>query len=88
MAVRGETMPRGARVGARVEAGGLDWLRHLWRWFKPGSAREREIGAMSQYGTWDPERERFRPMRADAAADLVAAQYGSTWSARIYGSSI
>jgi hypothetical protein len=88
MAVRGETMPHGARLGMTVEAGGLDWFRRLWQWLRGVSTHGRQIGPVSQYGTWDPRREQFKPLRAEAAVDLLAAQNGAAWSARIYNSSI
>jgi hypothetical protein len=72
----------------RVEVGGLDWFQRLWHWFKGLLERPRHIGPVSRYGTWDPRREQFTPLRAEAAADLVAAQHGSAWVARIYGGSI
>jgi hypothetical protein len=88
MPVHGETMARGSHLGMTVEAGTLDWFQRLARWFKRASRHEQPTAAISSYGVWDPRRERFTPLRADAAADLVAVQYGPIWTARIYGGSI
>jgi hypothetical protein len=43
---------------------------------------------VSPYGSWDAQHERFRPMRAEAAADIVATQNGVLWSTQIYSISI
>lgn len=88
MSVRGEVMTQTRRVDMTVEAGGLDWFQRLCQWFKSVSARNRRIDPVSQYGTWDPCREQFKPLHAEAAADMLAAQYGAAWTARFYGGSI
>ena len=69
-------------------AGGLDWLHRLYQWFQGLTRSPREIPPVSQYGTWDPERERFQPLRAEAALDLVIAQRGASWSTRLYNSTL
>jgi hypothetical protein len=88
MAVHGETLTHRPRAAATVRADGVDWLQRLCRWFKGLTARDGHIPPVSPYGTWDPQRERFIPLRADAAVDLVATQHGLSWAARIYSSSL
>ena len=88
MAVRGEVMMQETHVDMTREAGGPDWFQRLCQWFKGVSVRPRQIEPVSQYGTWDPRREQFTPLRAEAAADLLAAQYGAAWTTRIYAGSI
>jgi hypothetical protein len=83
-----QTIDRRAVVGVKVNVGQLDWFQRVYQWFVSFTHRPQQIGAVSPYGTWDAKREQFHPMKADAAADIVAARNGADWAARIYGSSI
>lgn len=88
MRAHSETMTQGTRIGMPVRVSGLDWLQRIRQWFKSFRAPSADIAAVSQYGTWDAGREKYRPLKAEAAVDLVAAQYGHAWSAKIYSISI
>jgi len=88
MRAHSQTMDQRPRVGVMVDVGGLDWFQRLRQWFKGLSPRRREIGPVSPYGTWDAQHERFRPLRAEAALDIVAAQGGVSWSSQIYNTSL
>jgi hypothetical protein len=83
-----ETLTQGTRVNMPIQVSGLDWLHRLQQWFKSFHMSSAAIADVSQYGTWDARREKYAPLKADAAADLVAAQHGSVWSMRVYGSSV
>jgi hypothetical protein len=65
-------------------AGGLDWLHRLYQWFQGLTRSSQEAPSVSAYGTWEPKRERFQPLRADAAFDIVIAQRGASWSTQLY----
>jgi hypothetical protein len=43
---------------------------------------------MNAYGTWEPKRERFQPLRAEAALDIVISQRGTSWSTQLYNSGL
>ena len=88
MRAHSQTIERTPQVGVSVNVGGLDWFQRLRQWFQSFTQRSRQIGPVSPYGTWDATHERFHPMKADAAVDLVAARNGASWSARIYGASM
>ena len=88
MRAHSETMIQGTRVGVPVPVSGLAWLQRLQQWFKSFHRPSAAIAEVSQYGTWDARREKYRPLQAEAAADLVAAQHGAEWSMRVYSSSI
>jgi hypothetical protein len=75
-------------MGVPVDVGGLDWLHRLYQWFQGLTRSSREIPPVSPYGTWEPERERFQPLRADAAVDIVISQRGMSWSTQLYNSSL
>jgi hypothetical protein len=71
-----------------MDIGGVDWLQRLYQWFRSVTHRQREIGPVSPYGTWDAQGEHFRPIRADSAVDLVASQNGVAWAERIYSACV
>jgi hypothetical protein len=75
-------------MGVSVGVGGLAWLHRLYQWFRDLTHSSREITPASPYGTWEPERERFQPMRADAALDIVISERGASWSTQLYNSSL
>jgi hypothetical protein len=88
MRAHSQTIAQRPPVRVPVQVGGLDWLHRLYRWFSALSHGPREIRPVSPYGTWDAQRERFQPMRAEAALDIVASQRDMLWSTKIYNSAI
>jgi hypothetical protein len=88
MRAHSEIMTHGTPVGMPVRVSGLDWLQRLRQWFKSFRTSSAAIADVSPYGTWDARREKYQPLKAEAAADLVAAQHGAVWSARIYSLSV
>jgi hypothetical protein len=88
MRAHSQTIDQRPPVRVSVQVGGLDWLHRLYRWFTALSHGPREIPPVSPYGTWDPQRERFQPMRAEAALDIVASQRDTLWSTKLYNSTL
>jgi hypothetical protein len=83
-----QTMGQRPQVGVRVNVGELDWLHRLLQWCKSFCQSARVNESVSPYSVWDAKREQYRPLKADAAVDLVAARNGISWASRIYTSSI
>jgi hypothetical protein len=83
-----QTIDQRSQLGVSVPAGSMDWLHRLYQWFQGLSSSSREIPPVSNYGTWEPERERFQPLRAEAALDIVISQRGTAWSTQLYNSSL
>jgi hypothetical protein len=88
MRAHSQTMDQRSHVGVTLDVGGLDWFHRLYQWFRTFAHSPRAIAPVSTGGTWDAQRERFKPMRADSAADIVASQNGVGWAERIYSASI
>jgi hypothetical protein len=88
MRAQTQTIAQRPQMGIRVDVGGLDWLHRLYQWFRGLTRSSREIPPVSLYGTWMPERERFRPFLADAALDIVISQRGTSWSTQLYNSTL
>jgi hypothetical protein len=83
-----QTIDQKPQIGVTVDVGGLEWFHRVCQWFKSITPRQREIGLVSPYGTWDGQRERFQPMLAEASVDIVAARSDIPWSVKIYSTSI
>jgi hypothetical protein len=88
MRAHSQTIDQRHQVGVRVSVGELDWFQRLYQWFKSFSYGAPQIEPVSPYGTWDAKREKFQPMKAEAAVDIVAARNGFGWTERIYGASV
>jgi hypothetical protein len=88
MRAHSQTIDRRPPVRVTLNVGGLDWFHRLCQWFRSTSHGQREIGPVSSYGTWDAQRERFQPIPAMAAVDLVAARSGMSWSTSVYTADI
>jgi hypothetical protein len=87
MRVHSHTIDHRPQIRVPV-AGGLDWLHRLCQWFQGLTRSSRAIPPVSPYGTWEPEHERFRQLRADAALDLVISRHGTSWSTQLYNSTL
>jgi hypothetical protein len=81
-----QTIDQRPQIGVSVSP--LDWLHRVSQWFKGLTLRSRPIPSVSPYGTWEPEHERFQPLRADAALDIVISQRGMSWATQLYNSSL
>jgi hypothetical protein len=88
MRAHSQTIDRRSQIGVPVSVGGLDWLHRLYQWFQGLNRSSRQIPPMSTYSTWDPKRERFQPLRAEAALDIVISERGTSWSTQLYNSSL
>ncbi len=87
MRAHSQTIAQRPQGGVTMDVGGVDWFRRVCQWFKSAAQRQREIGPVSPYGTWDAQRERFQPMRADGALDVFVSQKGVVWAERLYNAS-
>jgi hypothetical protein len=88
MPAHSQTIDQRARVNVKVDVAGVDWFQRVRQWFRGFSRRSRPREPLSPYGTWDPKREQFHQLQADAAADLIAARNGVSWATKTYSVSI
>jgi hypothetical protein len=88
MPAHSQTIAQRPPVNVKVDVARLDWFQRVRLWFRGFSRRPPLNEPLSLYGTWDPKRERFHQLQADAAADLIAARNGMSWATKIYSVSI
>jgi hypothetical protein len=88
MPAHSQTIDQRPRVNVKVDVAGPEWFRRVRLWFRGLSRRPPRDEPLSLYGTWDPKRERFHQVPADAVADLIAARNGVSWATKIYSVSI
>lgn len=83
MAAHGQTMTWSSHVGRRMQHG--SWLQRLRQWFSGRASAAGQVSLSAFSGSWDSQREKFRPMHYDSAFDHVAAQGGRSWSITMHG---
>jgi hypothetical protein len=88
MRAHSQTIDHGSQVSIKVPTEGLDWFQRLRQWLRSFTNPSPQQESITLYGTWDAKREQFHQLKADSAADLVAAQHGISWSSKIYGGSL
>jgi hypothetical protein len=88
MRAHSQTIDQRPQVSVKVHLEGLDWFQRLCQWLRSFSHHPQQPESLSLYGTWDAKREQFHQMQADAAADIVAARHGISWSSKMYGASL
>ncbi len=88
MRAHSPTIAQRPQLGVSVGVGDVDWLHRFYQWFRSLTQNSRESLPVGSYGTWEPERERFQPMRADAALDIVISRRDVSWSTQLYNSSL
>jgi hypothetical protein len=88
MRAQSQAIDRSSQIGVPVSVGGLDWLRRLYQWLQGLIRRPRKTTPLSTYGTWEPERERFQPLRTEAALDIVISQHSVSWSTQLFNSTL
>jgi len=83
-----QTIDQRPRIGVSGATGSTDWLHRLYQWLQSLGRGSEGSSPVSAYGTWEPKCERFQPLRADAALDIVISQKGAAWSTQLYNSSL
>jgi hypothetical protein len=85
MQAHGQTTVWGSHVHvgrARHNAGRLQQLREWWAAYT-ASRRHAKLAALS--GCWDAKREVLKPLRAEAATEMAAAQGALSMATQLYG---
>ena len=88
MSTRGHIMTWGSHVGTQTQQARGHWFQRIQQWVAKRTARRSEAAVMPLYGSWDPQREQFRPLTAESALEQAAAQGGQTWFITMHGATL
>jgi hypothetical protein len=84
MRTHGHTTTWGTHIGvSRAKLGG-GWYHEIKEWWATHQAARREARRAALNARWDATRERLKPLRAEAAADMVAAEHAFSTAITVY----
>jgi hypothetical protein len=72
------------QVGVGRARAGEGWRLQLRRWWAARRDARRRATLAALEGCWDPQREAFWPLRADAAPELAAAHGTLSMATMLY----
>jgi hypothetical protein len=75
----------GTHIGVGRARDAKGWSQQLRDWWTAHKAARRQARLAALDACWDAQREAVRPLRADAAPDIVAAQHAFATATRLYG---
>jgi hypothetical protein len=85
MRAHGQATVWGAHVGVGRARGGASWYQQLRDWWQAHKTARQQARHTALNACWDAERETVRPLRAEAAPDIVAAQGAFSVATQLYG---
>jgi hypothetical protein len=88
MSTHGHIMTWGSPVGTQTPQARGHWFQRIQQWVANRTARRSEAAVMTLYGSWDPQREQFRPLTAASALEQAAAQSGQAWLLTMHGAAL
>jgi hypothetical protein len=78
----------GTHVGVDRARDGAGWYQRLQEWWATHQATRRQAKLEALNAYWDAKREAVRPLRAEAALEMVAAQGAFSTATKLYGLSV
>jgi hypothetical protein len=85
MQTHGQATVWSPQVGGGRARAGEGWRLQLRQWWAVCRAARQRATLAALEGCWDPQREAFRPLRADAAPELAAARGALSMATILYG---
>ena len=85
MHAHGHTTVWGTHIGVGRARDAKGWYDHLKEWWAAHKAMRREARLATLSARWDAQREALKPFRAEAAADMVAAEHAFSTATTLYG---
>jgi hypothetical protein len=64
---------------------GARWYEELREWWATHKAMRREAKLAALTARWDATREALKPLKAEAACEMVAAEHGCSTAITLYG---
>jgi hypothetical protein len=85
MRAHGHVLVWGTHAGEDRAKDAHGWYQQLTAWWTARTAARRQAGLAALDACWDAEREAVRPLRAEAAPEMAAAQGALTVVTLLYG---
>ncbi len=85
MPAHGNATVWGSHIGAGRASHGGGWYQQLRDWWQAHKTARQQVRHTALNACWDAERETVRPLRAEAAPDMVAAQGAFSVATQLYG---
>ena len=74
----------GTHIGVGRVSGGAGWLQQLREWWSARKAAHRQARLAALDAYWDARHETLRPLHAEAAPEMAAAQGALTVATLLY----
>lgn len=85
MSVHGHATVWGTPISIGCAKDPKCWYQQLKEWWTAHKAARQEAHLAAIAARWDAKREALKPLPADAAADMAAAQSGLSMAVMLYG---
>jgi hypothetical protein len=85
MHANGHTTVWGTHIGVGGARDAKRWYQQLREWWVARKAAREQARLAALTACWDARREALKPLRADAAAEMVAAEHTLSTSIMLYG---
>jgi hypothetical protein len=85
MRAQGHVLVWGTPAGERRASDAKGWYQKLCDWWAARNALRRQARRAALHACWDAGHETVRPLRAEAAPEMAAAQGTLTVATMLYG---
>lgn len=85
MPTHGHTATWGTHIGVGRTRDVKGWYHELKAWWAAYKAMRQEARLAAIAARWDATREALKPLRAEAAADMVAREHALSTAAMLHG---
>ena len=85
MRAQGHTTVWGTHIEVGRIGGRTGWYQQLKEWWMAGKAARRQAQLATLNACWDAQHEVVRPLRAEAAIEMAAAQGALRVATMLYG---
>ncbi len=85
MRAHGHVLVRGPHAGEGRAKDANGWYQQVREWWAAHKAARRQARLAALEACWDAQHEAMRPLRAEAAPEMAAAQGALTVATMLYG---
>jgi hypothetical protein len=85
MRAHGHATVWGTHTGRGGVSSRAAWYQQLKEWWQAHKAARAQARLAALNACWDAQREAFKPLRAEAAPEMAAAQHALSVATMLYG---